>query len=147
MATTFRQDLRTALLAMYDDYITANPTLVRRSETVRPPSIVGDLPIIFTDNLGETASYDVQLRTRVARPEVLVVSPVTDNAETVLRHDVLVDSLYDHFQSYVHLVPNTVWDRLTVADEDYPVDSDTGTRHFLATRFRFEGVTIIEGRA
>ena len=146
MATTFRQDLRAGLVTMMDAFIAANPTLCRRSEPVRPPSIVGDLPIIFVDRLGETATYDVQLRRRTASPEILVVSQMADNGETVASHDVLVDTLYDHFQSYTHLVSNTSWDRLTVDDEDFSVDADTGTRHFYATRFTFENVLIIEGR-
>lgn len=146
MTTTFRQVLRTNLVSMMDAFIAANPSLLRRSEAARPPSIAGDLPVMFVDRLGETATYDVQLRRRTASPEVLVVSQLTDNVETVIRHDVLVDALYDHFQSYTHLVANTSWDRLSVNDEDFSVESDTGVRHFYATRFTFENVLMIEGR-
>lgn len=146
MATTFRQDLRTALVTMLDAFIAANSTLLRRSEAVRPASIVGDLPIGFVDGIRESARYDVQTRGRTATAELLFVSPIGDNAETVVRHDVLVDKLYDHFQSYVHLIPNTSWDRLTVADEPFPVEANGETRYLHATRFTFENVLIIEGR-
>jgi hypothetical protein len=131
---------------MMDAFIATNPALIRRSEPARPPSVLGDLPLMFVDRLGETAAYDVQLRRRTASPEVVVVSALTDNVETVTRHDVLVDALYDHFQSYTHLVSNTSWDRLSVSDEDFSVEAEAGTRHFYATRFTFENVLIIEGR-
>jgi hypothetical protein len=134
------------LVTAIDAFISANPTLLRRSETARPPSVMGDLPLAWVDSRNETAAYDSGLRARTMSPQVVVVSPLADNAETVARHDVLVDKLYDHFNAYAHIATNTSWDRLTVADEDFSVESETGTRHFYATRFTFENVLILEGR-
>jgi hypothetical protein len=146
MATTFRQDITAGLVTILDAFITANPTLLRRSVRSRPPSVVGDLPVGFVDSRSEAIGHDVGVRTRTMSPSVVVVSPVADNSETVVRHDVLVDALVDHFTTYPHLISGTIWDRMTVNDEDYSVDTDTGSRHFYATRFTFENVSIQEGR-
>ena len=147
MVTTFRQDITTQLVVAIDAFVVANPTLLRRSEVARPPSIVGDLPIAFVDGRAESISFDSGIRERVMTPAVLVVSPLADNIETVQRHDVLVDALVDHFTDYAQIVVNTVWDRMRVEDEDYPVDlADGTTRHFYATRFTFNNVSIMEGR-
>ena len=147
MATTFRQDITAALVTAIDAFITANPTLLRRSESARPASIVGDLPIAFIDGRPEDISFDSGIRERIMTPAVVVVSPLADNIETVQRHAVLTDALVDHFTTYAQLVVNTVWDRMHVEDEDYPVTSADGdVRHFYATRFTFNNVSIMEGR-
>ena len=147
MTTTFRQDLTAGLVTVLDAFIAANPTLLRRSERARPPSIVGDLPVAYVDARPETITHSVQIRTRTMRPSVVVVSPMADNEETVVRHDVLVDKLVDWFTDYPHLIAGTVWEDMTVSDEDFTVETATGDRHFYATRFTFEDVTIQEGRA
>jgi hypothetical protein len=147
MVTTFRQDITNKLVVAIDAFISANPTLLRRSEVVRPPSVVGDLPLAFVDGRQEQIAFDSGIRERVMTPSVVVVSPMADNAETIGRHDVLVDALVDHFTAYAQLVPNTVWDRMAISDEDYTVDSADGSvRHFFATRFTFNNVSIMEGR-
>jgi hypothetical protein len=148
MPSTFRQDVTARLVVILDAFIVANPTYMRRSERARPPSIVGDMPVGFVDNRPEIISHDVGLRDRVMSPSVLVVSPIGDNVETVVSHDQLVDLLVDHFTDYPYVASASsgVWDEMTVSDEDYPVDTDTGTRHFYATRFTFQNVRIKEGR-
>jgi len=84
----------------------------------------------------------------------VVVSQMADNVETVLRHDILIDALIDWFDNYPHLVTaasqseaGSIWDEMTIEDEDFPVRSDDGTvRHFYATRFTFGNLSIQEGR-
>jgi hypothetical protein len=147
MPTTFRQDITARLVVAIDAFISANPTLLRRSEAARPPSVMGDLPLAFVDGRQEQLSFSSGIRERVMTPSVVVVSPMADNVETVQRHDVLVDKLVDHFTTYSQIAPDTIWDRMAIDDEDYPVASDDGTvRHFFATRFTFNNVSIMEGR-
>lgn len=146
VATTFRQDVANGLVTILDAFISANPTLLRRSEVARPPSVTGDLPLAFVDSRSESITHDSGTRVRTMTPSVVVVSPLADNAETVQRHDVLVDKLIDHFTSYPHVTTGTVWDRMSVDDEDYSVDTPDGARHFYATRFTFGNLSIAEGR-
>jgi len=147
MTTTFRSDITAGLVTILDAFIATNPTLLRRSERARPPSIAGDLPIAFVDGRNEDIRHDSGTRMRVMTPSVLVVSPIGDNVETVVRHDALVDLLLDHFTSYPHIIPGTIWDQMAVRDEDYRVDSNDDTRFFFATRFTFGNLSILEGRS
>jgi hypothetical protein len=148
MATTFRQDITAGLVTILDYFIVAHPTLLRRSERAQPPSVMGDLPLAFVDSRTEQISHTSGIRERVMVPSVVVVSPLADNVETVVRHDVLVDLLVDHFTRHPHVMPVTIWDRMAIDDEDYSVDSDDGTtRHFYATRFTFGNLSIMEGRS
>ena len=148
MTTTFRADLRTAMVASLDVFIAANPAMLRRSELVRPPSVMGDLPLGFIDLESEAIHWDAQTMDRVITVSVVVVWPMADNVETVQSVDVLVDAIVDHFNTNsIHFVPNSSWTDATIGDEDYPVASDDGTvRHFYAMRFRFV-VSKQEGRA
>lgn len=147
MTTTFRQDVTAGLVTVLDAFKASNPTLLRRVERARPPSVLGDLPLAYVDTRAESITHAVQIRTRTMRPSVVVVSPMADNEETVVRHDVLVDALVDHFTDNPHIIGNTVWEDMTVSDEDFSVETATGDRHFYATRFTFEDVTAQEGRA
>ena len=147
MATTFRQDVTTAIVSSLDAFIASNPTLLRRSEVARPPSVVGDMPLSFVAGRDEVIRFDSQTMDRVMTLPILVVWPIGDNIETLRRADILVDALVDHFNLYLHFVPNSSWRDLNISDEDYPVESDDGTtRHFFATRFTFV-VSLMEGRA
>ena len=148
MATTFRTDLMAAIVAALDVYIAANPSLLKRSELARPPSVMGDLPLAFLDGRDERIHFDAQTMDRVLTVAIVIVSPMADNIETIRRHDVLVDSIIDHFNaSYIHFVTNSSWTDLTIGDEDYPIPRDDGTvRHFFATRLTFV-VSKMEGRA
>jgi hypothetical protein len=89
----------------------------------------------------ETVTHGQGLRDRVTQPSVVVVTRLTDNGETTDIHDVLVDSLLDWFTAYPHIVPGTVWDQMTVADEAIGEDNQ-----FVATRFSFGDISIAEGR-
>lgn len=146
MPTTARTDITTGLVTILDAFVTANPTLLRRTERGRPPSVVGDLPIAWVDARNETITHDSGTRTRLMTPSVLVVAPITDNVETVIRFDTLVDLLVDHFTAYPHITPNTVWSSMSVDDESYSEGEET-VRYFHAVRFSFGNVSIQEGRA
>jgi hypothetical protein len=154
MTTTFRQDVVAGLLTILDAFKATNPTMLRRTAAAQPPSVVGDLPLAFIGLRPERVTHDSGIRERIMTPSVVVVSEMSDNVETVRRHDALVDALCDHFTSYPHLVTagsqseaGSIWDEMTIEDEDFPVTSDDGkTAHFYATRFTFGNLSIQEGR-
>jgi hypothetical protein len=146
MPSTFRTDITSGLVTILDAFITANPTLLRRSERGRPPSVVGDLPIAWVDRRDESIVHDSGTRTRTMQPSVLVVAPITDNVETVIRFDTLVDLLVDHFTDYPHITSNTIWSAMTVEDESYS-EGEEPVRYFHAVRFSFGNVSIQEGRS
>ena len=148
MSTTFRQDLVAAIVASLDVFIAANPTLLRRSELARPPSVIGDMPLAFVDSRDERIHWTRGVMDRVMTVPIVIVWPMYDNVETVRQVDVLVDAIIDHFNTNsLHFVDNSSWSDVTIADEDYPVASDDGSvRHFYATRMTFV-VSKGEGRA
>lgn len=146
MATTFRTDITSGLVTILDAFVTANPTLLRRTERSRPPSIVGDLPIAWVDRRDESITHDSGTRTRTMSPSVLVVDSIGDNVETVVDFDTLVDLLVDHFTLSPHITSNTIWSDLRVEDESYS-EGDEPTRYFHAVRFTFGNVAILEGRS
>lgn len=140
MASTFRQDLITGMLAMLNAYIAANPTLLVRAFKVRPGNLVAtDLPCAYIDLRPETIAHAAGVRTRTMSPSVVVVDRLTDNAETLTRLDSLTDALVDWFTGYPHIVAGTVWDQMTVGDESV----SEGTE---AVRFTFGNIEVIEGR-
>lgn len=139
MPTTFRQNVVAGLVVILEAYKAANPTLLRRVFDVRPQSPVNDLPYAYVSLRPETITHASGVRVRTMNPSVVVVDALASNGETYDRFDVLVDGLVDQFTSYPHIVANTIWDRMTVAEEDEPGHA--------AVRFTFENVEIIEGRA
>ena len=148
MTTTFRADVVQAAVDSLDVFIAANPDKLRRSELARPPSVAGDLPLAFIDGRAERIHWMSQLMNRVMSLEIVIVSPLYDNVETVRRHDVLIDLLIDHLNvNSIHFVDDSDWVDMTIGDEDYPVTSGDGdVRHFYATRITLV-VSKSEGRA
>ena len=147
MTTTFRADVVAAAVASLDVFIAANPTLLRRSELARPPSVMGDLPLAFIDGRSERIHWDAQTMDRVMTLEVVIVWPLSDNVETVRLADTLVDQLLDHLNvNSRHFVNDSSWVDMTVSDEDYPVETADEVRHFYAVRLAIT-VSKMEGRA
>lgn len=142
MPTTFRTDQVTGIVAVLDGVKAAHPTLLLAAYPARPEGLP-DLPCAFVENRPETIRHDSGTRTRTMSPSVIVVRRPTDNRETMLAFDALVDILVDAFTASPQFAPNTIWSDMTVSDEDYPVGDD----YILpAVRFTFPNVSIMEGR-
>jgi hypothetical protein len=135
MATTFRTDIAAGIEAVLVAFRTANPTLLLGVHRARPESFP-DLPAAYIDHRPEA------ITTRTMQPSVVVVRRITNNAETMAAFDTLVDLLVDAFTASPQFAPDTIWDQLTVADEDAPF----GDYDFAAVRFTFGDVSIMEGR-
>lgn len=138
MPTSFRQDVVAGLVTILEAYKTANPTLLRHVFDVRPQGPVSDFPYAYVALRPESIRHASGTRTRTMQPSVVVVDTLASNGETYDRFDVLVDGLVDQFTAYPHIVANTIWDEMSVAEEDTP--------GFAAVRFTFSNVEITEGR-
>ena len=143
MATTFRADVAGGLVTILTAFKTANPTLLGSVHRARPEGYTGDYPIAFVETRNEAIVHDAQTRTRLMTPSVAIVGEYRLNAEHMDAFDDLVDALLDHFTTYPHITPNTVWDRMTV--EDYTEEIGDALRP--AVRFTFGNVSIQEGRS
>jgi len=141
MATTFRTDIVGGIEAVLVAFRTANPTLLLGVHRARPESFP-DLPAAYIANRPEAITHDSGTRTRTMQPSVVVVRRITDNEEAMAAFDTLVDLLVDAFTAVPQLAANTIWDQLTVADEDAPF----GDYDFASVRFTFGDVSIMEGR-
>ena len=142
MPTTFRNDIAAGIETVLNTFKTANPDLLRAVYRARPESFP-DFPAAFVENRPESIGHSQGVRTRTMQPSVVVVRRITNNAEAMAAFDVLVDKLVDTFTANPQFAPGTIWDEMTVADEDYPF----GDYDFAAVRFTFGDVSIMEGRA
>lgn len=143
MTTTFRADTVAGLLSILNDFISSNPTLLRRAFSARPASWTTDTPVAWVETRGETVAHDSGLRMRTLQPQVVVLDRLTDNVETMDRMDVLVDTLLDAFSANPHISSNTAWDQLTVSDEVEQLPDGTWA---TVVRFTFPNVMAREGR-
>jgi hypothetical protein len=88
-------DIIAGMLGLLDDYIAANPTLLRRRFNVRPPTLVTDLPCAYIDyatQATETIHFDAAMRDRTPSPSIVFVDRLTDNSEVETRFYTLIDS-------------------------------------------------------
>ena len=142
MTTTFRADVVAGMTTMMVAFIAANPTVIRRHFRRRPPSSNTDIPFTYLDLRPETITHVSGLRERLMAPSVVAVFQLTDNLQTADVQDTTTDLLVDWFTDYPHIVAGTVWDELTVSEEDAP-DGETSR---TAVRFTFGNISIHEGR-
>ena len=140
-ATTFRNDIAAGIYAVLNTYATANPDRLQRAYRARPTGLP-DLPAAFIDSRPERVTHGESIRTRTMAPTVVVVRNASDNLEDAEAFDILVDALVDAFTASPQFATGTIWDEMTVADEEYPV----GDYLLPAVRFTFGDITIMEGR-
>lgn len=135
----FRVDLVAGFTSMMEAYIAAHGRIVRHHRSL--PAQFQDLPASYLDLRPETIAHSEGVRVRTMSPSVVVVTRLTDNGETTDLHDLICDELVDWFTGYPHIIPGTVWDEMTIADEAVGNDDQ-----FVATRFTFGDISIGEGR-
>ena len=124
--TTWRVDLRAALVAILEDQSTATPTLLRRVYPNRPASFP-ETPCAYVSNLPERITHTDQTRTRRSAPQVMLVDSYRDNQQTGDLLDQLVDLLVERFDlpGNVQRIPNTIIEIVSITDTDIEV---TGRR-------------------
>lgn len=124
MATTWRVNLRAALVAILEDQSAATPTLLRKVYPNRPASF-GETPCAYVSNLPERITHDAGTRTRRSAPQVMLVDTYRDNAQTGDLLDQLVDHLVDRFDltGNVQRIANTIIELVSITDTDVEVTS------------------------
>jgi len=115
-----RTDIIAGVEALVQTFISANPSLLRRVFTVRPPSLVTDLPCAFMDVAPGTIHYDSALREWIFPVGIVFVDRLTDNEETDTRSDVLMDAFMDLMDLNPHVVAGTWW-----SDAEWTSDPQT----------------------
>jgi hypothetical protein len=102
MTTTARRDIRSGLVALGEDFKSANPTLLQRVYPRRPRGFTGDLPALYVGSLNEQVRHDSGLRQRTFLPQIgLVCHPTGSDTEVADE----VDTLVDYFMDYVTTHP------------------------------------------
>jgi hypothetical protein len=142
MPTTFRQDLRAALVAVLTEFRVENPGLLRAVHAARPESL-GELPAAYVGPFAETITHTAGTRERAMRPSVLVVDTLEENAETAQRLDVLVDLLVDRFTANVRRIGTSIIEPVSVTDGELAV----GDAFYRTVEIGFDRTSIREGRS
>lgn len=142
MPTTFRSDIGDGIYAVLAAYATANPSRLVRAYRARPSGLV-DFPCAWVDARPETVAHSAGVRTRTMTPTVVVVRAQGDNAETAQAFDTLVDGLLDAFTDVPQFASNTIWDAVTITDDEI----EAGDYLLPAVRFAFGNISIAEGRS
>lgn len=153
MATTWRVDLRAALVAILEDQSAATPSLLRKVYPNRPGSF-GETPAAYVSNLPERITHDAGTRTRRSAPQVMVIDTYRDNQQTGDLLDQLVDLLVDRFDlpGNVSRIPGTIIELVSLTDTDVEVssrreDSMDKSVFYRGVLFDFgDSTAIMEGR-
>ena len=149
MASTFRADVVTALVAILNAQRTATPDLLRGVWSARPGAY-NELPLAFVGDRSETITHDSGTRTRdMAGLQVFLVDSWSDSEQTASRLDVLVDLLVDRFTDAHSFLPNRLIEMTEVTDTELEVASKAEgqpPRVYPAVVISFARTQIKEGR-
>lgn len=147
MATTWRVDLRAALVAILEDQSAATPTLLRKVWPNRPQSF-GETPCAYVSTIPERVEHDAGTRRRTSTPQVVLVDSYRDNAQTGDLLDQLVDYLVDRFDlpGNVSRVPNTIIEIVSISDTDVEVNGPEKSLTYRGVVLGFDRTIILEGR-
>lgn len=95
VATTYRTDARAALATLLENFRTANPTLLLQTYPSVPMSV--HVPCAWVGRWREPSiSLDMSLVTRQPQVELVLAQGEYDNAQTMVRMDVLVDTFVSY---------------------------------------------------
>jgi len=127
MASTFRRDVTAGLIALAEDFKTANPTLLLRVYARRPLGFTGDLPAAYVGSHNETFRPYVGVWHRTMEPQlVLVCNPTGETDEIADEVDTLTDEFLDYANSRPHAVSsNSATWPATVRDVELELDNVT----------------------
>lgn len=122
--TTFRRDVTDRLVALIEDFKSANPTLILRSYHRRPGGFTGDLPAIYIGSRNETVTHSVGLRTRTMEPQLVIVGHPTGTPEEIADEmDTVIDTFLDYVTTHPHAISsNTLTAVTTIRDVELDLD-------------------------
>lgn len=147
MTTTWRVDLRAALVAVLEEQSVATPTLLRKVYPARPEAF-NELPSAYV-TLPERLTHDAGTRTRFAAPDITIVDGYRDNNQTVAQFDQLVDLLVDRFDltGNVQRVAGSIIELASVTETDVQMVGPEKTVTYSGVILSFgEQTHIMEGR-
>lgn len=143
MSTSFRRDVTLRFLAVTNDFIAANPTLLLRVFARRPMGFTGDLPAAYVGAKNETLAPTRGRWPRSMEPQIVLVGQPTGSEDEIADEmDVLVDAFLDYFNERPHAISsNTVCWPHQVRDVELELDAVT----YPATVITFTALSA-EGR-
>lgn len=147
MATTFRADVRSALVAILQDQQTATPTLLRKVWPSRTGGFTGELPCAYVSNLTETITWTAGTRTRVLDGAEIILVDTYGSEGMIDRLDQLVDKLVDRFNDNVQRVGNAIIELTRVTDTEVEVVSAGATTYYRAVALSLARTAKWEGRS
>lgn len=143
-ATTFRRDVRAALVAILEAQQAASPTLLRKVESSRPGGF-NELPIAYVAGLDESITWTAGVRTRVIDgAEVVIVDSYREASHDGL--DQLVDLLVDRFNAQTQAIGNAIIELTRVADTEIAVEGSERTTYYRAVVLSLARTAKWEGR-
>lgn len=142
MGTTFRRDVRAALLGVITEFHVENPGLLRAAYAARPEAI-SEVPAAWVGDIPETIQHDAGTRERALRPTIVVAGAIGENAEVIRAMDEVVDELIDRFTAAVRRVPTSIIQPVSVTDGEIAV----GEGFYRTAEIGFDRTTIREGRS
>ncbi len=103
LASSFRQQTVTGILAVLTAFQSANPTTLSGIYAARPKSVTNaDLPCAYIESRPETIIHPHDIRTRTLSVPVVLQDWIPDNFAALLRMDALIDGLVDAFTLNYH---------------------------------------------
>lgn len=145
VGTGFRQAIQAGIGVIVNQFIAANPTIVRAFRTVRPRSFTTvDLPVFYIGNLDETITHDSGTRTRtISGFSAFLVDNLGEQIESNDRFNFAVDALTDLFTANPHAIsPRSIFQQTATLD----TEETDGTVTFAAVEFQFAATFDAEGR-
>lgn len=144
MATTFRVDLRAALLAILEEQKTATPNLLRKVEASRPGAF-HEVPCAYIGGMSEQVTHTAGTRTRTfAGAEIVLVDAFRENGYATL--DELVDKLMDRFTDNRQRIGNAIIGVAGVSDTEIPIVGETATTYYPGAIISLGPTSKWEGR-
>jgi hypothetical protein len=146
--TTFRQDVQAGIMTTLGAFKTANPTLLRKVWPVRPGSFtLGDLPCAVVGNLTESIATENGIRQRRMESfTVEIVDRVPDNAEALVRMNLLVDAMLDYITAGYHMASGTsIVEPIGVQDGDSGALGEGTNVYWFSNLITFRAY-VAEGR-
>lgn len=144
-ATTFRRDVRAALVTILQAQATATPDLLKKVEPSRPGGF-GEVPCAYVSNLTETITWTAGTRTRILDgAEITIVDSYREATADGL--DQLVDLLVDRFNTNVQAVGNAIIELSRVQDTEVAVEGSERTTMYRAVVLTLGRTAKWEGRS
>ena len=144
--TAFRQQAQASILSLVTTFKTANPTIIRSVESVRPGSFSGTsaLPVFYIGDMSESYAYVGQLWQRtMAGLTCYLVDQLGTTGDSNDRMNFAHDVLADLFTVNYHAInPRSILQLASISDFEF---EDLGPA-YPALVFNFGATNLQEGR-